>query len=121
MEYIGQNSPGTRSEDLDPKVDLLDQLNDAINRPMVSVVVNRQTELPESDGQVGQKEANYTDKGNYPWQCGTCKFIVWGQSEDDPFGSDKDRCQLVAGGVSPSGTCRFWEAKPVYIKQVAGK
>lgn len=112
MNYRGQReNKGTEAEDLDPKVALLEELTKASKKPPKLPVNPRSIDLGEDiAGKVGQPEANYTKDGEYPFQCGNCLYWL--------LGLETGLCQLVDGEVSEKGSCRFWSARPIYIKQV---
>ena len=61
------------------------------------------------DQRATKAEANYVEPGPAPYQCGNCKYILWGGK---PSGADL--CQLVAGTIYANGACRFFVAKPNY-------
>lgn len=71
---------------------------------------------------VSAPDANYVAPGPAPFQCGACRWIVWGTSKpgydpNDPDPSDDlDLCQIIEGpyedgAIKPSDTCRFWTPK----------
>src|SRR5208337_2366806 len=58
------------------------------------------------------QEADYTDRGPYPYVCGGCNYISW-----TGRGRQYDQCKIVygphqAGGVKAQGACRFYTAMP---------
>ena len=63
-------------------------------------------------GRATKAEANYTDKGPEPFQCGNCKYILWGNKSNGA-----DLCQLVSGDIRPDAACRLFDAKPDYKQQ----
>jgi hypothetical protein len=59
-------------------------------------------------------DANYTEDAPAPFNCGNCKWIVWGGDREK---TSDDYCQLVEGPypdghIDPGDGCRFWTPKP---------
>lgn len=64
--------------------------------------------LGQALDKVPAEQADYVEKGPYPFQCKTC------QSFGGPEGAEQ--CDIVAGpyedgGVEPDDSCRFWTAR----------
>lgn len=113
--YKGIKSKGIRAPQVEYHTALLEELT---RKPRLTAAISR-LDLPVAPdtvpqkGKVSSRDANYTDDGPYPFTCGNCQYIVWGQYD----GGDFDFCQIVKGphkqgGIYPKGSCRFFKEKP---------
>jgi len=87
---------------------------DALAKALASSGIGKAKLAPRRE-KVAAPDANYTEDAPAPFQCGNCKWIVWG---GDNAKTSDDLCQLVegpyddAGHIDPADGCRFWTPKP---------